>query len=100
MERRTRMWEDRPAHVRYTNKTQEVLEQEKVDSDMARKYFWCEHCGAEKGEPCKADEHDLMSEAERRWHEDWDTHAPRTGRWLHATELERAMLKATDDESA
>lgn len=98
MERKTKLWEDRPAHLIRSGKTQDLLEQEALDSDMARRYFWCEHCGVEKGELCKSSDTDNLSETERLWHEEWDTHDCRTQRWLQATELERAMLRASDEE--
>ena len=99
MERRTRMWEDRPKDGRYISTREELMESVEK-ADRACKYFWCESCGAEKGERCKASVDDGYDELGMRWREDWDAHERRIRRWEDATELERAMLKAMDDEIA
>lgn len=95
MTKRTRLWEDRP---RGSAKTREEVEETWVMVQKAIKFFWCELCGAEKGEPCKSTDDDFLTPSEIAWHEDWDAHAPRTSRWIDATELERAMLEAVDEK--
>lgn len=94
MERTTDVWEDRPHGPGWLEQTPEEVAQDVVDADAARKFFWCEACGVEKGERCKA-------EGEfANWLSEWSVHSHRMHRWKEATELERAMLKATDDEEA
>ena len=92
------MWEDAPARARENAGTREKLAEELLVSAIARRHFSCP-CGAKSGEPCVTDAADaqIYSTREMEWLRTFDAHVSRKARWTSATELERAMIRATDD---